>query len=403
MSHDQVDRQEEAPMAPDVPPEDGGAEGDDAEVPQEAQNADHGMETEGGVDEAASKEDGPQEAQNADHDMETEGGVAMAASETGSDEDANTTDLWAYERENDDGEELVGTNPLENRTLQELEDEDKNYDDPSSYEQEEEEIPEEWTDPTNSTDEWAYEKAHDDGTVLHGTNPLEAPGFVWEQDSLDDEQEHHDAGEDESQDEQQHHDEEEDESQPKNQVVLHAGDESVAHDSHEYNPYPPDEWESGEEIDDGTVLYGTNPLEEHDDEDEEEEEYDPNHSAVQVNSTNDDEDYGDDEDYDDGTVDYGTNPLDMPDDDEEEDDVEWHNSTHIDDEPGDYDDGVELYGTNPLESSDEEEEADDAAAKPNSNVKALPGPTENTDLQEHLPDHPDAIQPTKNETSEMVF
>jgi len=293
-------------------------------------------------------------------------------------ETTNSSDMWAYERENDDGTVLTGTNPFENHTFQSLEEDDE-----PEVEQEEDEIPEEWTDPTNSTDEWAYEKANDDGTVLYGTNPLEAKGFVWEQDDLDDGEEPHEVNsDDEQQDDNAAH--------PENQVVLHAGTDSTAHDTQD------DEWVTGEEVDDGTVIYGTNPLENQSDDDEEEademesrpdqeetddREYNPDHVVAlkansTVNSTHDDEE----EEYDDGTLDYGTNPMDMPDDDDEdyesneEDAVVGLNSTQTDNEPEEYDDGTVLYGTNPLEPSDEEE-SNEQDATPSSDTKALPAPT----------------------------
>lgn len=285
----------------------------------------------------------------------------------------NLTVIGEYERQNDDGTVLTGVNPFENRTLQSLEEDDIS-DEPESYEQEEDEIPEEWSDTSNSTDEWAYEKAHDDGTVLYGTNPLEAPGFVWEQDELTDE----DKPDEKAMADQDTGD---DADQPENQVVLHASTNSRTKSPDEY----PDEWQTGEEVDDGTVLYGTNPLEdsspdEDEADDENDAEYNPDHQAVvkvdsTANSTHDE----DDEDYDDGKVDYGTNPMEMPDDSDEEsneddNDVARLNSTHIDDEPEEYDDGTVLYGTNPLEPSAEEESVDSEGSSGSPN-KALPAPT----------------------------
>jgi len=319
---------------------------------------------------AVEDEDTTQDGENTqDEEEESEDGGAVFA--------YNESDMWAYERENDDGTVDYGTDPFENKTFADLQAEDQN-DDPSLYEQKEEEIPEEWTDPTNSTDEWAYEKANDDGTVENGTNPLEAPGFVWEGDEQSDEGEHHEKA---SADEEDKDDSAEPENQvvePGNQVVLHSGTKSVTQES--------DDSESDEEFDDGTVLYGTNPLEQHHDEDEDEDEEDDveydddgHQHVMKSNSTADEDHLEEGEEVDDGTVDYGTNPMEMQDDSDDEDDDEDYdrlNSTHIDDEPDEeYDDGTVLYGTNPLEESDEEEESGDVEAKSESNVKALPAPT----------------------------
>lgn len=302
-------------------------------------------------------------------------------------ETTNSSDMWAYERENDDGEVLAGTDPFENHTVQSLEESD--FEEPEQFEQEEDEVPPEWEDPTNSTDEWAYEKANDDGTVLYGTNPLLAQGFVWEQDDLNDEDQPQEANSDEKQDEEEEQ-QDEDAAQSKNQVVLHAGTDEMPQDKQD------DEWVTGEETDDGTVLYGTNPLENQSDDDEDEEddmeskldhedtddmEYNPDHAVAlkansTVNSTHDDEE----EEYDDGSLDYGTNPMDMPDDEDDDDDsngaydVAGLNSTGTDNEPEEYDDGTVLYGTNPLEPSDEEE-SNEQDVTPSSKTKALPAPT----------------------------
>jgi hypothetical protein len=317
------------------------------------------------------------EVEDEEENEEIEGHSSGAVTEyTGTHESTNSSDIWAYERENDDGSVLTGSNPFENRTMQSLEEDDE----PNFFEQEEDEIPEEWTDPTNSTDEWAYEKAHDDGTVLYGTNPLEAAGFVWEQDDLSDDE---DPQEKANSDEQQ----EEDATQSENQVVLHAGKDSMEQDQ--------DEWVTGEEVDDGTVVYGTNPLENQSDDEEEEAddvEYNAekedaenevaatatNSSYSTGNTTHDEEE----EDYDDGTLDYGTNPMEMPDDSDDESDEEGGdvhaaglNSTQTDNEPEEYDDGTVLYGTNPLEPSDEEESTEKEVA-PSSEQKALPAPAQ---------------------------
>lgn len=314
--------------------------------------------------------------------LQKESSSGAVAEYVGTNEATNSSDPWLYEKENDDGTMLTGFNPLENRTLQSLE-EDEN-DDPESYEQEEDEIPDEWTDPNNSSDMWAYEKAHDDGTVLYGTNPLEASGFIWEQDDLDDGEEPHHTGTDELNDDEEPADEQEDDAaQSENQVVLHAGTDS--RDESETEDWEKDEWETGEEIDDGTVLYGTNPLENQsdDEEDEDDADYGSDHQVAvtansTVNSTHDEED----EDYDDGTVDYGTNPMEMPDDSDEESDEEETavaglNSTDIDNEPEEYDDGTVLYGTNPLEPSDEESR--DAEVPSGRAQNALPAPTSSQD------------------------
>jgi len=234
-----------------------------------------------------------------------------------SSEEDSDTDLWEYEKNHDDGTVLTGTNPLENTTLQSLMDDDQDEDN-ASYEQEPE-IPEEWVDPTNGTDEWAYEKAHDDGTELHGTNPLEAAGFVWEQDPLTDDEEHHDqAGDDSAQPASSGVDS----TQPGNSVALSAHEDvdGISEDEEEY--------------DDGTVQYGTNPLEHEDDEE-------------------------DDADYD------------APDHSDSEDAAMYGNSTHEEEE----DDGTVLYGTNPLEETDDDDDDElpsDAEVQPGSEMKALP-------------------------------
>lgn len=307
---------------------------------------------------------------------------------TGTHEATNSSDSWAYERENDDGSVLTGSNPFENQTMQDLEESDE----PNFYEQEEDEIPEAWEDPTNSTDEWAYEKAHDDGTVLYGTNPLEAAGFVWEQDDLSDDEEPQENAKEEddvSDDEKEKANADEQQEEDENHVVLHAGQDSMAEDHYD------DEWITGEEIDDGTVVYGTNPLENQSDDEEDDDDYDPDHEVavsnadvgVATNSTGNSTHGAEDEEYDDGTLDYGTNPMEMPDDSDDESDEEdpyVHvaelNSTQTDHEAEEYDDGTVMYGTNPLEPSDEdEEESAEGKATPSSEAKALPPPAPSQD------------------------
>jgi len=261
---------------------------------------------------------------HADHGEDTE--VSNAGAVVTSDSthtDHGEEDMWEYEKNHDDGAVLTGTNPLENRTLQSLMmDADNEDEGDGSYEQEPE-IPEEWVDPTNGTDQWAYEKAHDDGTELHGTNPLEAAGFVWEQDSLTDEEEHHDqtnAGA-HAADDFAHPEEADDSTPPGSEVALAAHADEVDGIS-----------ESEEEYDDGTVQYGTDALE-HEDDEEDDADYDP------------------------------------PDHTDAEEAAMYGNSTHEEEE----DDGTVLYGTNPLESDDEEQEVpSDAEVQPGSEMKALP-------------------------------
>lgn len=258
---------------------------------------------------------------NSTHELEDE-----QEPDTGGVEDEQDPDIIEDKPNSTHGTVLYGDDPMEAVSVINTNVTAESGDDDDDLEDEEdpEEIDE---DPaTNSTDEFAYEKAHDDGTVLYGTNPLEAA------DEDDVEQEFIDEPE-----------------VSDNSTAKALGTYADEHD---------------EEHDDGTVLYGTNPLE-----DEEESVEDPidekdpyghlkllAHDDADTNST---DEWAYEKEHDDGTVLYGINPLagESEEYDEEVDDGYDETSSHDDedisareedDEEATDDEGV-LYGTNPME------------------------------------------------------
>lgn len=233
---------------------------------------------------------------------------------------------------------------------------------------------------TNSTDEWAFEKAHDDGELLYGTNPLEAV------DDDDDEQEFIDtAVPDTNSTDQGSYDEEHDEEHDNGEVFygtnpLEHEEESVEDPVDEKDPYAhlhilanadtnsTDEFAYEREHDDGTMLYGTNPLESEEYEEDADDGYDEASEELQDQEEEEGEEdpYEHDEQDDNDLVLYGTNPLEeKKTETEDEDDPSYVNAAeddfhyseeHHEDEP-EYSGMVN--GTNPI---DEPDSSDDEMA-----------------------------------------
>lgn len=193
-----------------------------------------------------------------------------------------------------------------------------------------------------------FDQEHDDGSVMIDAEGNYEEAFDLGAFQYDDEHSHGDYDEGDDHSDLVHYDDysEDDEEQYQSEPVDGNLNEGWAYEMNEG-------WAFEMESDDGTLIYGTNPLEEYDehgDEPEfrfdqrkdwydnddlpEDQEIDSFSNSTKMLLSEAEETLDEDEERDDGPLLYGTNPL---------------------EEDNEHDDGTLLYGTNPLDPPDEDQ------------------------------------------------
>lgn len=187
---------------------------------------------------------------------------------------------------------------------------------------------------TDASDMWAYEKENDDGTVLHGTNPLdEQHAMINTNVTIDEEDNGQDEEAEDSKDDGEAHDEKDeavaeakydregndgtaevadregqDETSEEEQTDAEEKEEEQTDVGQEDDAaVATDMWKNEREHDDGTVLTGSNPLKD-EEEDVTEEDNGEDDAPVHPAASNETNEIGE-KVSDDGTVLYGKNPL----------------------------------------------------------------------------------------------